>query len=62
MGFENWAASGWLSAHRPTREEIANLLAIADRDLDDCRREGLSADWQFAIAYNALLQAAVATS
>ncbi len=60
MSFENWLANGWLSAHRPTREEIANLLAIADRDLEDCRREGLSADWQFAIAYNALLQSAVA--
>ena len=60
MSLESWRASGWLSAHQPTHEEIARLLAIADRDLEDCRREELSADWKFAIAYNAVLQAATA--
>jgi hypothetical protein len=60
MSLEEWRASGWLAAHRPTREEVANLLAIVDRDLHDCQGEGLSADWKFAIAYNALLQSAVA--
>lgn len=60
MDLEDWRSSGWLSAHQPTRREIADLLAIADRDLRDCRSEGLSADWKFSIAYNALLQAATA--
>jgi predicted CopG family antitoxin len=49
-----------LSAHESSRQEIADLLAIADRDLRDCQSEGLSADWKFNIAYNALLQAAAA--
>ena len=60
MSLERWQASGWLSAHRPSGREIADLLAIADRDIEDCQREGLSADWKFAIAYNSVLQAATA--
>jgi hypothetical protein len=46
--------------HEPSRQEILDLLAIADRDLKDCRSEGLSADRRFNIAYNAILQAAIA--
>ncbi len=60
MSLESWRQNGWLSAHEPSRQEIADLLAIADRDLKDCRAEGLSTDWRFSIAYNALLQAATA--
>lgn len=60
MSLEDWLSSGWLSAHQPSRQEIADLLAVADRDLRDCRSKGLSADWKFNIAYNALLQAAAA--
>jgi uncharacterized protein (UPF0332 family) len=60
MSLEDWQRSGWLSAHEPSRQEISDLLAIADRDLKDCRSEGLSADWRFNIAYNAILQAATA--
>jgi hypothetical protein len=33
---------------------------VVERDLADSRREGLSADWRMAIAYNAALQAATA--
>lgn len=40
--------------------EVLELLAVADRDLKDCRAEGLSTDWRFNIAYNALLQSATA--
>jgi hypothetical protein len=60
MTLEDWRHSGWLSAHEPSREEIQDLLALADRDLKDCRSKRLSADWQFNIAYNAVLQAATA--
>jgi len=35
-------------------------LTVIDRDLNDCRSEGLSPDWQLAIAYNAALQVALA--
>jgi hypothetical protein len=33
---------------------------VADRDLDDCKAEGLSPHWKLAIAYNAALQMATA--
>jgi hypothetical protein len=39
-------------------QEISDLFAVADRDLEDCRTSGLSADWQMNIAYNASLQLA----
>jgi hypothetical protein len=60
MSLEDWRQNGWLSAHEPSRQEVDDLLAIADRDLKDCQAEGLSIDWRFNIAYNAILQAATA--
>lgn len=60
MSLNDWLNNGWLSAHRATRQEIADLLAVADRDLGDSQTADLSADWKFNIAYNALLQAATA--
>jgi hypothetical protein len=35
-------------------------LTVIDRDLKDCQSEGLSPDWQLAIAYNAVPQVALA--
>jgi hypothetical protein len=55
-----WLDNGWLVEHKTSREEIASLLALADRDLANCRVPGLSSDWQLAIAYNATLQVATA--
>jgi hypothetical protein len=49
-----------VTAHRPNRREIADLLAVADRDLEQCRDPGLHPDWRLAIAYNAALQCATA--
>jgi len=60
MSLESWRQNGWLSAHEPSRQEIEDLPALVDRDLRDCRSEGLSADWRFNIAYNAILQSATA--
>ena len=37
------------------RDEINKLLAIVDRDLKDAT-ESISPDWQFGIAYNAVLK------
>jgi len=56
----DWVRNGWLVEHQSSPEEIRNLLALADRDLHSCRAQGLDTDWQFAIAYNAALQAATA--
>lgn len=41
-------------------QEIAELLAVADRDLRDCQTPSLSAQWRLNIAYNAALQCAAA--
>ena len=60
MSLQNWLNNGWLTEHRTSSQEIAALLAVADRDLSDCRTPGLSPDWQLNIAYNAALQAATA--
>jgi hypothetical protein len=60
MSLEDWLRNGWLVEHRTSSGEIAELLAIADRDLADCRVQGLSPDWRLNIAYNAALQAATA--
>jgi len=53
MSLENWHKNGWLMAYQTSTSQIAELFAIAERDLADARTERLSADWQFGIAYNA---------
>lgn len=60
MSLKGWLDSGWLVSHATSAREIADLLAVVDRDLKDCRAEGLSPDWRLNIAYNATLQAATA--
>ncbi len=44
-----------LKAHTPTRDQIAKIFGVVDRDLEDSKRN-LSPDGQFNIAYNAALQ------
>jgi uncharacterized protein (UPF0332 family) len=60
MSLKDWLRNGWLVAHEPSRQEIRDLLAIAGRDLRECRAESLSQDWRLAIAYNSALQSASA--
>ena len=60
MSLAEWERNGWLTAHRTSRNEIRDLLAVVERDLADSEAEGLSADWRMTIAYNAALQAATA--
>ncbi|MFZ0964123.1 MAG: hypothetical protein WAO35_24925 [Terriglobia bacterium] len=60
MSLRDWVQYGWLTEHQSSREEIENLLGVVDRDLRECQAQGLGADWRFAIAYNAALQAATA--
>jgi hypothetical protein len=55
MSLQQWADSGWLRPHTTNHAEIANLLAIVDRDLSDAAK-GISPDWRFGIAYNAALK------
>jgi len=60
MSLQSWRQNSWLVEHATSAEEIANLLRISDRDLAACQVRQLPADWRFAIAYNAGLQAATA--
>ncbi len=55
MGLHDWAESGWLKPHKTSRQEVAGLLGIVERDLGDAGR-GISADWRFGIACNAALR------
>ena len=48
-------ANGWLRPHATSRQEIGNLLAIVERDLQDAQA-GISPDSRFGIAYNAALK------
>jgi hypothetical protein len=55
MSLSDWARSGWLKAQPATREQVAKVFSVVDRDLEDSKRN-LSPDGQFNIAYNAALQ------
>lgn len=55
MSLSDWARSGWLKAQPTTREQVAKIFSVVDRDLEDSKRN-LSPDGQFNIAYNAALQ------
>src|SRR5436190_11613296 len=57
---QDWLKNGWVKAHQTSRQEIADLFAVADRDLAACQTPGLINDWRFNIAYNAALQLASA--
>ena len=53
MSLKQWAENGWLKPHKTTPQEIRNLLAIVDRDLQDVAG-GISADSRLSLAYNFL--------
>ena len=58
MSLERWVQNGWLRPYKTSANEVANILALVDRDLTDASREEISTDWRFNIAYNAGLQLA----
>ena len=60
MSLQSWLRNDWLTQHKPSRQEVLDLLALVDRDLEACQTPNLSVDWRFNIAYNAALQAATA--
>lgn len=60
MSLPDWLRDGLLEVHEASAGEVTELLAVADRDLADCRAAGLSADGRMNIAYNAALQLATA--
>ena len=60
MSLSDWQSWGWLISHKPTRDEVRALRAVAERDLKDSNVPGLSVDTQLGLAYNAALQLATA--
>ncbi len=58
MSLADWLTNRWIAAHEPSVEEIADLFAVVDRDLEDAVVPRLSDDWRLGIAYNAALQLA----
>ena len=60
MSLIDWRNFGWLRPHTTSRQEIGDLFAVADRDLQACQTPELVSDWRFNIAYNAALQLSTA--
>ena len=60
MSLTDWATNGWIEAHKTSPREIADQLALADRDIDDAQVIALSPEWRLSIAYNAALRCATA--
>lgn len=58
MGLDEWLRQGRLRQHRPSLQELEDLLGLADRSLADARVEGVSADGRFSAAYTAALSLA----
>lgn len=55
MSLRRWQAEGRLRAYTLTKGEVHDLLALAERDMQDASLEELSIDRRFMIAYNAAL-------
>lgn len=55
MNLNDYVAKGWLKKHQTSKEEIKNLFAIVNRDIN-CAKEDIVPDWRFGIAYNAALK------
>ena len=59
MSLTTWLENRWLTEHESSPQEVANLLAVVDRDLGDAEVEGLSSDRRLGISYNAALQLSI---
>jgi hypothetical protein len=58
MSLEKWAEFGWVKTEPTSKEEIAGLLQIVDRDLKDAGVSLISNDRRFEAAFNAARMAA----
>jgi len=59
MTLDNLAKIGRLKVHVASKEEIADLLAAAGRNLDDARVDNISPENRFDAAYKCIMQAAL---
>lgn len=53
MRLQQWAANGWLRPHQTTKQQVADLFAIVERDLDDVG--GDEARWNANLHKKAIL-------
>jgi len=60
MSLESYSRNRWIRRHETSPREIADLMALADRDVEQSQTPGLGPEWRFDIAYNAVLQLATA--
>lgn len=60
MSLTELAGEGKFKAHKTSKSEIHQLLALFQRDIADAQITNLSADRRFATAYNAALTLSVA--
>jgi hypothetical protein len=60
MTLQDWLKASALVAHKTSPQEVRGLMAVAARDLADAQVEGLSRDTCSSLAYNAVLQSALA--
>lgn len=58
MTLESWRENGWIETFSCSDDEIAALLDLASKDIRQTSISGLSTDWQFKIAYEAILSCA----
>jgi hypothetical protein len=50
MSLTDWASNDWIEPHKTSPREIADQLALADRDIHDAQVVALSPEWQLSIA------------
>ncbi len=60
MSLQSYFRNGWIRKHDSSPREIADLFALADRDIQQSQTPGLGPEWRFDIAYNSALQSATA--
>ena len=58
MNLKKYVDDDKICPHKSSKQEIAQLFRIVDRDLADAAATGISADRRHATAYNAALQLA----
>ena len=54
MSLKQWLDNSWVQRTTPSAQEVADLLALAERDIADASLEGMSPDGQLGHAYDAI--------
>jgi uncharacterized protein (UPF0332 family) len=60
LSLQQWLENKWLVETTASGEEVHNLSAIAERDIEAASNQALPPEWQLNIAFNAVLQIATA--